>query len=166
MIKFNNIELEGFGSIVSKTFFRLDCNGLNIIRGKIGSGKTTIPSGLYWGLYGITLKPNATVQTWEEYRPENFKGTISHINFHKDKDEYDIIRCISYKGNILEGMNKKGGSGLFIVKNKKLINIKGKKNIMNRVFSRYREIELRFIFVHLKQIYERFRTTFIVFKTK
>ena len=37
---------------------------------------------------------------------------------------------------------------------------------MNRVFSRFREIELRFIFVQLKQIYERFRTTFIVFKTK
>lgn len=113
MIHHDKIIIEGFGSIIEQTEFRLDRSGLNVIRGKTGAGKTTIPSSLTWCWFGVTLKGKATVQTWEEIRPEGFKGTMVKSIFHKEGKEYQIIRCISYK-KIVFGKTK-GGSNLFIL---------------------------------------------------
>lgn len=131
MIHFESIEIEGFGSIISKTFFSLSREGLTIIRGKVGSGKTSIPSALYWCLFGLKLKADASIETWEEIRPKDFKGTMVKTNFRIKKDKYSIVRCISYKGNIIN--KKKGGSGLFIIKNDEIQEIKGKKGIQAEI---------------------------------
>lgn len=136
MIVFERVAGEGFGSFVNKTEFILDSVGLNIIRGKIGVGKTTVPSLLYWVIYGITLKPKATVQTWEELRTNKFKGTYGQVDFSISKDKYSIIRCISYKGVVFD--KQKGGSKIIIIKNgKELIprGKKGKKNIQELINS-------------------------------
>lgn len=131
MISYRKLEGEGFGSLISKTSFNLDRPGLNIFRGPVGAGKTSVPSLLYWVLYGITLKKGSTVQTWDENKPKDFKGTFGKVLFYKGKDKYEIIRCISYKGKILE--KKKGGSGIHIIKNDNYQEIKGKKDIQAEI---------------------------------
>jgi DNA repair exonuclease SbcCD ATPase subunit len=114
MINHESVIIEGFGSIINQTEFKLNRKGLNVIRGKTGAGKTTIPSSLTWCWFGTTLKGKATVQTWEEIRPKDFKGTMVRSSFNKDGVNYEIIRCISYKKTVFG--KTKGGSNLFILK--------------------------------------------------
>jgi DNA repair exonuclease SbcCD ATPase subunit len=133
MIIFNEITLIGFGSIIHKTKFKLSRVGLNIIRGNIGSGKTTIPSALYWVLYDQTLKKNSSVQTWPELQGNDFKGTMVSVKLSKGKSNYEIIRCISYKEKIFNSI--KGGSGIHIIKDGEYLKIKGKKNIQEKINS-------------------------------
>lgn len=114
MIKITNIIIEGFGSMLHETDFKLDREGLNVIRGKTGAGKTTIPSALSWCFFGTTLKGKATVPTWEKLRGKDFKGTMVKVLFTKEGSNYEIIRCVSYKRNVLG--KTKGGSNLFIIK--------------------------------------------------
>ena len=115
MIHLNKLTVEGFGSLIEYREFNLDRVGLNIMRGPTGAGKTSIPSALAWGFYGTTLKTKPTVQTWDKYQTESFKGTLVRIDFKKGNDSYSVIRCISYKKKIFD--KKKGGSGLYILKN-------------------------------------------------
>lgn len=127
MTQFDDITIEGFGSIVDKVTFQLECRGLNIMRGKTGSGKTTIPSALYYCLYGSTLKKNSTVGTWEELRDENFQGTYVSTRFRKGKTKYEVIRTVKYKGMITG--NTKGNTGLYVFCNGKDISKKGKRQV-------------------------------------
>lgn len=132
MLNFTGIEIEGFGSFISKTFFSLDRVGLNIIRGKVGAGKTSIPSALYWCLYGSTLKKGSSIQTWEEYRGNSFMGTKVAVSFISPKGEKcKIIRCISYKGKVHD--KKKGSSGIHIIINNEYTEIKGKKDRQSEI---------------------------------
>lgn len=131
MIHFKEIEIIGFGSIINKIIFNLDQSGLNIFRGPVGAGKTSIPSTLYWCLYGISLKKGSSVQTWDELQPNDFKGTMVRTLFYKNNDKYEIIRCISYKGNVFK--KKKGGSGIHIIKNDDYVEIKGKRDIQAEI---------------------------------
>lgn len=114
MIEIEKITIEGFGSILDETEFKLNRKGLNVIRGKTGAGKTTIPSALSWCLFGVTLKGKATVPTWENLRSDNFKGTMVKVEFIKDDIKYEVIRCISYKRNVIG--KTKGSSNLFIIR--------------------------------------------------
>ncbi|MAO08056.1 MAG: hypothetical protein CL596_05015 [Alteromonas sp.] len=94
---------------------KIERPGLNIITGKVGSGKTTIPSVISWTLFGKTLKENSSVSTWEEKRPKNYKGTKTGIIFYKDKKQIIIIRCKDYKGKIeVDNKKLKGGNNIFI----------------------------------------------------
>jgi DNA repair exonuclease SbcCD ATPase subunit len=131
MIKFKKLEGEGFGSFISKTSFCLDTIGLKIFRGPVGAGKTSVPSLLYWVLYGITLKKGSTIQTWDHKKSDKFQGTFGKVTFNKDNDQYQIIRCITYKGKVFE--KKKGGSGIHIIKNGIYQEIKGKKDIQQEI---------------------------------
>jgi len=123
MIYFKDITIEGFGSIIDKLTFPLDKEGLNIISGKVGSGKTSIPSALVWCLYGTTLKGKASVATWEELRTNSFKGTKVEVTFLIGKDEYTIIRCLEYKLNVKE---VRGSNNIFIIKNGLITSTSGK----------------------------------------
>lgn len=115
MIIFKDLTMEGFGSIIPETHFNLDRPGLNVIRGKVGSGKTTIPSALSWCLFGQTLKHKSQVETWEEKQPTSYRGTSITVEFMKKNDIYRVTRCLSFKGKIKVGEKKmKGGSNLFI----------------------------------------------------
>lgn len=128
MINFIKISAEGFTSIVEPFEFELDRGGLNIIRGKVGSGKTTIPNILTWGLYGQSLKNKSSIETWEELRTDKYRGTKVNIEFEKEGSIYNIIRCKNFKGNITVGhkTKMKGSNNIIILKDNELIDCKGK----------------------------------------
>lgn len=122
MINFKEIHAEGFGSVVDPMVFNLNQPGLNIIRGKVGSGKTTIPSTLTWCLFGQSLKEKATIETWPELRTKDYKGTKAEVHFEKDGDEYKVIRCLNYKGKlIINGKKLQGGNKLIVYKNDEMV---------------------------------------------
>ena len=108
MIQFTKINIEGFASI-SELSLDLNTQGITIIRGSNGEGKSSIFSALVWGLYGKNLKGNSNVNTWEKVRPKNYKGTKVEIYFIKDHQVHQIIRCQNYKREV-DGA--KGGSRL------------------------------------------------------
>lgn len=108
MIQFTKINIEGFASIPELSL-DLNTQGITIIRGVNGEGKSSIFSALVWGLYGKNLKGNSNVNTWEKVRPKNYKGTKVEIYFIKDNQVHQIIRCQNYKGEV-DGA--KGGSRL------------------------------------------------------
>jgi len=84
MVVFKELQAEGFGSLIDKMAFILDQPGLNIIRGKVGAGKTSIPSVLCWTLFGSTLKEKSSVNTWEELRTDTYAGTMASVIFEKE----------------------------------------------------------------------------------
>jgi len=114
MITLEQITLEGYGSMVQKTIFPLRHIGLSILRGKVGSGKTTIPSSLSWVIFGNTLKKGSSIETWEDIRPKEYKGTFVRLDFTKEGSSFSIIRCLNYKSNVLPKV--KGGSKLLVLK--------------------------------------------------
>lgn len=99
MIQFGNIIIEGFCSIPYLEL-NLGSNGITVIRGATGEGKTTILSALVWGAYGKNLKGKSDVNTWEKYRPKNYNGTKVEIYFGKDGKTHRITRCLKYKGEV------------------------------------------------------------------
>lgn len=127
MITLIDITAEGFGSIINNTTFNLDNEGLNIIRGKVGAGKTSIPSSLYWVCYGKPLKKGSSIDTWPELRTDKYKGTMVKLNLKKGNDNYQVIRCLNYKGVIFG--KTKGGSKIVVLKEGKEITAKGKAGI-------------------------------------
>lgn len=137
MINFIDVEIEGFGSIVKPTKFELDLgNTLSIIRGDVGSGKTSVPSALCWALFGKHLKEKASVETWEELKPENYRGTKVIVNFEKDGVNHSVIRCKSFKGKVTVGKNLKtnGSSNLFFLIDGEIENnAKGKVNTQESI---------------------------------
>lgn len=129
MITFGDLYVEGFGSIVKPLVFKLDQRGLNVIRGRVGSGKTTIPSSLCWVLFGKTLKNKSSVETWEELRGDKFRGTKVSVPIFKNEEQYIITRCSKFKGKIKIGDKKVTGSNkIFIFRNGELITSFKNKN--------------------------------------
>lgn len=131
MIVFKEIIIEGYGSIVNKTKFLLDRGGsLNIIRGKVGSGKTSIVSALCWVVYGKSLKDKSQIETWDEIRPTNYKGTCVKLLLTRGENTYEIIRTQNYKSNIDFGDKQiRGGSNIYIIENgEPITEIKDKKS--------------------------------------
>ena len=137
MRHFKDIEIEGFGSILGPLRFELDRgNSLSIIRGEVGSGKTSLPSALCWGLFGKTLKDKSTVETWVERRSSNFRGTKVVVNWEDNNHSYTVIRCKSFKGKITIGKNVKvnGGNNLFLlIDGKSYQDGKGKVNAQDNI---------------------------------
>ena len=123
---FNKINIIGFGSIINETEFDFNRPGINVIRGKIGSGKTTLISALYWALYGIKLKEKSSINTWDNKKPANYQGTKVEIEININNKDYKIIRCENYEGKI---DNKKDGNGIFLKSDNKILNLgKGKRD--------------------------------------
>lgn len=137
MIIFKDIEIEGLGSIHNRTTFKLDQgNSLNVIRGHVGAGKTTIPSGIYYALYGKILKEKGTIETWPELQLENYRGTYVKLNYDIDGIIHSVIRCKSFKSKITVGLNKKvkGSNGLYYLIDGELVTVnKGKGNIQSLI---------------------------------
>ena len=131
MTSLNKLTIEGFGSIIVKMEFHLNIKGLNIMRGKIGSGKTSIPSSLYWCVFGKTLKKGSTVETWPELRRSTYKGTMVRLDFSSNKEDYSIIRCVNYKSNVIPKV--KGNSKLILLKDGKDISNKGKAAVQKQI---------------------------------
>lgn len=117
MINFITLEIKGFLSI-KDLVIHLNKSGLNIIKAKNGTGKTTIFSALSWVLYGKTLKKDndPTPYTWLQGR--NYKGTKVEVTFTKGNNEYTIIRCHGYKKKVY---GAKGKKRLIILENGKQV---------------------------------------------
>jgi DNA repair exonuclease SbcCD ATPase subunit len=111
MIKFKEIKIEGFGSIIKTLNYPLDSKGLNCVIGHNGSGKTSIFSALCWVLYGTTLKGKA--EPWKEIRPSPFNGTKVSVTLEKEGIEYLVINCQDCK-EVIEGAPAKSRMFLYI----------------------------------------------------
>jgi DNA repair exonuclease SbcCD ATPase subunit len=131
MIQFDKLHAEGFGSVHNPMTFQLDLGmTLSVIRGNVGSGKTSIPAILYYTLYGKHLKEKASVETWPELRLESYRGTKTHIEYYIDGVKHEVIRCSSFKGKISVGNKKKvqGSNNLFYLIDGELATDKKGKN--------------------------------------
>lgn len=100
MIKLKSMVVEGFGSIQTSTKFQLDREGLYLIKGRNGNGKTTLFSAMSWCLYQTNLKgvPNASVATWQHLRLPEYRGTRVVITIEAGTGEYVIARHLDFKG--------------------------------------------------------------------
>lgn len=116
MISFNYIEIEGFGPYLEKTRYYLNKNGVNLISGDNGAGKTQWVSAITWALYKNTLKGKSSINTWEHLQPKDYQGTKVLISYNSGDKEYKVIRCKNFKGKI-EGI--RGASKVFIYINDK-----------------------------------------------
>lgn len=125
-IVFKLISIEGFGSYVKPFTFNLDNQGINIIKGKNGVGKTTIFNALYWCLYGKSVKDcnQSDVVTWEYLRDKKWRGTQVGLIFDIDGVEYAIYRHLKFNTNIFYKDNDlgiKGSSNLVILKDGEIV---------------------------------------------
>lgn len=108
---YTKIIVEGFQSIESQLVFKLDNVGLNIIRGLNGAGKSTLFNAIIWAEFNHNLKHS--VETWEELRTANFRGTRVVIERTDGKYVYRVARHLKFKGKTT-GLT--GGSKLMLFK--------------------------------------------------
>lgn len=111
MIKFKSIEVIGFGSLLGPYTYNLDYPGLTIIKGEVGTGKTTLIDALLWALYGVKTKNKSSVNPWPHLLGKSYQGTKVTVIFKKGKTEYKVVRCSEWQGKI-DG--KKGSNRLII----------------------------------------------------
>jgi len=130
MINFQNIEIEGFGSIQNLNYpFK---SGLYVIKAENGVGKTTILNAWFWSLTGETLKPKCSINTWSHLQPPDYKGTKVINNFHDGYHQYQIIRCQEYQGKV-DGA--KGNNRLIIKRDGDTLNYKKKAQAQEALFN-------------------------------
>ena len=122
MIHFNNVVIEGFGSIGNNFVFPLDLKGIHLIKGRNGAGKTSIFNALAWCLYGTNLKglTNGSIATWKSYRPTSFKGTRVAVYLTKDDIDYCVVRHVKFKGT---SYGVKGDNTLMVLKGVKQVGL-------------------------------------------
>src|SRR4051812_34924283 len=89
MTRFLYMRIRGFGSISTKLKFRFDKPeaGLTVINGSNGVGKTTIWNALGWVCWGKLLKEKSSVETWEDCRPDSYKGTKVMLYYENNKGQ-------------------------------------------------------------------------------
>lgn len=122
MLKLHKLTIEGFGSITHPIIYDLDGNfgSIKIIKGRNGSGKTTILNALCWVLYGKPIKKGCSISTWEKLNWK--KGTRVELVLKDDitGSNYWIARGDGYKGSASFNKEEKLKSRLVIYKNEEL----------------------------------------------
>ena len=112
MLNFKTLYIEGFGSLLGPFTFEVDDYGITIIKGKNGSGKTSILSALSWVCYGITLKEKNNVEPWEAVKNDKYKGTKVGITLETENHQIEIIRCEGYTSKV---HGSKGGKRVILL---------------------------------------------------
>jgi DNA repair exonuclease SbcCD ATPase subunit len=130
MIEFEEIVIEGFGSMLGPFSYRLNKTGINIIMGLNGAGKTTIFSALSWCLFGKPLKDIKSIEPWPWVLPENFKGTLVITRFKNKGVPFEVTRCLGYKEKI-EGFQ--GKDRLILKEGEVLSGLRNKPEIQARI---------------------------------
>lgn len=131
MIQVKKLRIEWFGSM-QELSYNFDRRGLNTIHGFNGAGKSTLLNALTWCVYKQLLKKNSTIEPWPHVINETYKGTKVSLTFKKDGVLYEIIRCLNYKGKVL---NKAGRNRLVLLKEGKEYTGKGKINIQQEIIN-------------------------------
>lgn len=131
MLKFLNINIEGFCSIKEPLYLSFDQNQIVWIKAPNGSGKSSIFSAMVWCLYGKTIKGVSDVQTWKEYRGKDYNGCCVSVRFQKGDNIYQVIRCQKYEKILDDG--SKGKDRLLFLKDAECLNIKGKTQLQQNI---------------------------------
>lgn len=130
MLKLLNMQVEGFCSI-PQLYLQFDQRQTVLIKAPNGSGKSTIFSALVWGLYGKTIKGVSDVQTWKEFRNEDYCGTMVSIHFQRKESVYQVIRCQKYDKNLYDG--SKGRDRFIVIKDAEPLDIKSKVQLQQKL---------------------------------
>lgn len=130
MIKFNNIIIEGFCSIPKYTLNLNSGEGITIVRGPNGYGKSSLFAAISWVCYGKTPKGINNVNTWDSVKPKDYKGTKVQIFFTKGKVTYSIIRCQNYKDEVF---GAKGKDRLILLEDGVEVSEKSKPQIQQKI---------------------------------
>lgn len=93
---YKSVRAEGFQSFGSPVIFSFDRTGINLIKGVNGAGKSTLFNAMLWAEFGINLKKS--VETWDENKPENYKGTRVIVVRSDGVHDYMIARHANFKG--------------------------------------------------------------------
>lgn len=115
-VDFIGLSVEGFGSFQKKATFPLNLQGITLLYGENGNGKTTLFSAFMWCLYKINLKGTNLdkAATWKFRRLPEFRGTRVAVDFSVGEDTYMVIRHLEFKGKT-KGIV--GNSSLLLFKN-------------------------------------------------
>ena len=121
MIIFRKIYIEGFRTYAdgSELEYDFEGNGISLIQGENGVGKSTILHALYWCLYGRSMKETLSIEPWKDKQRKGFKGTKVEVDFFVNGRAYRAIRCKKYKGDV-HGLGK-GNSQAFLKCNGKFM---------------------------------------------
>lgn len=95
-VNYKSIRVEGFQSFGSYAVFSFDAAGIHLIKGANGVGKSTLFNAILWCEFGHNLKKN--IETWEDRRPVDYKGTRVVLTRQVGEYQYLIARHKSYKG--------------------------------------------------------------------
>lgn len=113
--KFLEVTVEGFRSWVRETGYRLDLDGgLNLIRAKVGAGKSTLFEAPYWAFTGDVLKEDGKQEdlpTEEHLRGQSWRGTRVCVKIEKDGRMLTVSRHIQFRGDTF---GFKGGDSLML----------------------------------------------------
>ena len=124
-------KIEYIGKINSRCITVDSPDGLYITRNYIVTHNSSLISSLVWCIYGKNLKGKSQVNTWEELRPKDYKGTKVCIYFLKDGVPYNIIRCQKYTSEIEDGA--KGKDRVLLIRDGELLDLKGKFSIQQEI---------------------------------
>ena len=130
MINFGNLKIEGYCSI-DNFEINLTTQRAVIIRGRNGSGKSSLLSAILWVLYGTHSKEGVKqVNTWKKLQPKDYKGTMVSLFFEKNGMYHQVIRCSNYKGEV---RGAQGKNRLIYVIDNEEIQEKRKGEIQERI---------------------------------
>lgn len=131
MITFLKIHIKGFCSYVEEVTVDLNTHQTTLIKAPNGSGKSTIFSALTWALYGKSLKGKSEVNTWKQYQPKAYTGTLVEVFFQRDDSIYKVTRCQNYTEVLEDGA--KGKDRLLLQKDAEVLSIKSKTQIQDKL---------------------------------
>jgi len=95
MLKFKEVSIIGYKSIMEELQYNFCNNGLHLIVGENGTGKSNFLESIVWCLHGKTIK-NIRVDQVVNWDSET--GTKVELVLEKDDKEYRIIRCRNFSG--------------------------------------------------------------------
>ena len=96
MIRFENMELEGFRSW-SYSVLDLSYPGITLLSGRTGSGKSSLVEAIYWALYGVSLR-GGEVSTRLADRTSRFRGTRVTVQLTIDGRNVEVSRYKDFRG--------------------------------------------------------------------
>lgn len=95
------LQIKNFISIKQASVDFEDLNdGVFLISGPTGSGKSSMLDAIHWALFGKTLSSNRAAVTKEirsTYAPSN-EDTVVTLTFNQDKVDYKVIRTLKKDG--------------------------------------------------------------------